>query len=75
MKCVLPPTHWAKSANHGTPSIWFDYAECCPFGTYCIFNPKMRKDFLTNDVTFPEKPHGKWNKIEKPTEVPLSYER
>ena len=67
-------THWAKLANHGTPSIWVDYTENHPTGTYQIFYPKMKKIILTWDVTFLQKSYGEYTQVEKPVVVTTSYE-
>ena len=64
--------HQAKVANHGTPGIWFSYADSHPIGTYHIFCPKIKK--ITKDMTFLEKSYGDWIKVEIPTVVPVSYE-
>ena len=45
-------SHQAKLANHGTSEIWVELAEGHPVGTYHAFNLRMRKNSLTNDVTF-----------------------
>ena len=67
-------THQAKLANQGTPGIWVGYAEGHPTGTYQAFNPKTKKITLTRDVTFLQKSHGKYSKVEKPVLVTMSCE-
>ena len=74
MKCVLPPTHWAKSANQGAPGIWVGFAKGHPIGTYQVFNPKTKKIILTKDVTFLQKSFREYSMFEKPLLITMSYE-
>ena len=67
LKCVI--THWenshfAKLANHGTPSLWVGYHDGHPTSTYCIFNPKAKKILFTLDATFLQKSYRDYNEVE-----------
>ena len=65
--------HGANWANQGTSRIW-DFVAGEAISTFCVLYPNTQKISPTNDVTFLDKSHGEWNKAEKPTVVPVSYE-
>ena len=68
-------SHKAVLANCGTPGIWACFTECHPVRTYNVFTTKTRLISLTKDVTLLSESFGEWNKIKKPTVIPMVYER
>ena len=66
--------HWDKLADCGTHRIWVSQAENYTAGTYQIFNPKRKKNILTQDVTFLQKSYGEYTRADKPVVVTTSYQ-
>ena len=74
MKSLSPQATTAKLANGVTQGIWVGFTKGHPVGNYHLLNMKAIKISPTKDVNFLQRPFGEWNKVEKLTVAPMSYE-
>ena len=46
-----------------------------PVGTFSMYSPKTSKICVTKNISFFNKSYSKWDEVDKPALVPISYGR
>ena len=66
-------SYQAKLAPWGTPGIWVGLAKVIHLVPIMYITPRQKNN-LTKDMIFLHTSYNKWNKVEKPVMLPLTFE-